>query len=125
MYPNRHPLGTIYSCYFFNKNILFGIYFGIVLKYLIYLQIASRPGAHKLRCLFRVAFVPASAAALAQKDLHALDYLYTQCCNDVIQERFAPELQYDTALRLAALHIYQHALAHNVQASKLTVKTVE
>ncbi|XP_072400466.1 uncharacterized protein [Diabrotica undecimpunctata] len=88
-------------------------------------RIASRPGAHKLRCLFRVAFVPASAAALAQKDLHALDYLYTQCCNDVIQERFAPELQYDTALRLAALHIYQHALAHNVQASKLTVKTVE
>ncbi|XP_057666349.1 FERM and PDZ domain-containing protein 4 [Diorhabda carinulata] len=88
-------------------------------------RIASRPGAHKLRCLFRVAFVPASAAALAQKDLHALDYLYTQCCNDVIQERFAPELQYDTALRLAALHIYQHALAHNVPASKLTVKTVE
>nr|XP_023020684.1 FERM and PDZ domain-containing protein 4 [Leptinotarsa decemlineata] len=87
--------------------------------------IASRPGAHKLRCLFRVAFVPASAAALAQKDLNALDYLYTQCCNDVIQERFAPELQYDTALRLAALHIYQHALANNMQASKLTVKTVE
>ncbi|CAG9865501.1 unnamed protein product [Phyllotreta striolata] len=88
-------------------------------------RIASRPGAHKLRCLFRVAFVPASAAALAQKDLHALDYLYTQCCNDVIQERFAPELQYDTALRLAALHIYQHALVHNVPASKLTVKGIE
>ncbi|KAG5889216.1 hypothetical protein JTB14_018639 [Gonioctena quinquepunctata] len=88
-------------------------------------RIASRPGAHKLRCLYRVAFVPASAAALAQRDLHALDYLYTQCCNDVIQERFAPELQYDTALRLAALHIYQHALANNMQASKLTVKAVE
>jgi hypothetical protein len=89
------------------------------------LQIASRPGAHKLRCLFRVAFVPPSAAALAQRDLNALDYLYTQCCNDVIQERFAPELQYDTALRLAALHIYQHALANNIAASKLTVKTFE
>ncbi|KAF5288111.1 hypothetical protein FQA39_LY15498 [Lamprigera yunnana] len=88
-------------------------------------RIASKPGAHKLRCLFRVAFVPSSAAALAQKDLSALDYLYTQCCNDVTQERFAPELQYDTALRLAALHIYQHALSNNIPAAKLTVKTVE
>ncbi|XP_063906566.1 FERM and PDZ domain-containing protein 4 isoform X2 [Zophobas morio] len=88
-------------------------------------RIASRPGAHKLRCLFRVAFVPPSAAALAQRDLNALDYLYTQCCNDVIQERFAPELQYDTAIRLAALHIYQHSLANNIPAAKLTVKTIE
>ncbi|KAB0790792.1 hypothetical protein PPYR_15302 [Photinus pyralis] len=88
-------------------------------------RIASKPGAHKLRCLFRVAFVPSSAAALAQRDLAALDYLYTQCCNDVTQERFAPELQYDTALRLAALQIYQHALSNNISAAKLTVKTVE
>ncbi|KAL3278442.1 hypothetical protein HHI36_013763 [Cryptolaemus montrouzieri] len=88
-------------------------------------RIASRPGAYKLRCLFRVAFVPPSAAALAERDLHALDYLYTQCCNDVIQERFAPELQYDTALRLAALHIYQHAIANNISAGKLTMKTIE
>nr|CAI5862981.1 unnamed protein product [Callosobruchus analis] len=89
-------------------------------------RIASRPGAHKLRCLFRVSFVPSSAAALAQKDLQALDYLYTQCCNDVVQERFAPELQPDTALRLAALHVYQHAMANGVQqAAKITVKAVE
>ncbi|CAH1119218.1 unnamed protein product [Phaedon cochleariae] len=88
-------------------------------------RIASRPGAHKLRCLYRVAFVPPSAAALAQRDLPALDYLYTQCCNDVVQERFAPELQHDTALRLAALHIYQHALANNMSAGKLTVKAIE
>lgn len=88
-------------------------------------RIASRPGAHKLRCLYRVSFVPTSAAALAQADLSALDYLYTQCCNDVIQERFAPELQYDTALRLAALHVYQHALANNMPSGKLTVKTIE
>ncbi|XP_071050930.1 FERM and PDZ domain-containing protein 4 isoform X1 [Onthophagus taurus] len=88
-------------------------------------RIASRPGAHKLRCLYRIAFVPTSAADLAQQDLAALDYLFTQCCNDVIQERFAPELHYDTALRLAALHIYQHALANNMAASKLNVKIVE
>ncbi|XP_023290911.2 uncharacterized protein LOC111674523 isoform X1 [Lucilia cuprina] len=88
-------------------------------------KIASRPGAHKLRCLFRVTFVPISAAELAQKDLNSLDYLYLQCCNDVTQERFAPELQPDVALRLAALHMHQHALANNVSASKLTVKVVE
>ncbi|XP_065354698.1 uncharacterized protein LOC135949159 isoform X2 [Calliphora vicina] len=88
-------------------------------------KIASRPGAHKLRCLFRVTFVPISAAELAQRDLNALDYLYLQCCNDVTQERFAPELQPDVALRLAALHMHQHALANSVPASKLTVKVVE
>ncbi|XP_050308771.1 FERM and PDZ domain-containing protein 4 [Anthonomus grandis grandis] len=88
-------------------------------------RIASQPGAHKLRCLFRVTFVPITAASLAQKDLNGLDYLFNQCCNDVIQERFSPELQYDTALRLAALHMYHHALANNMQANKLTVKIVE
>ncbi|KAM7362091.1 uncharacterized protein ACRADG_012925 isoform 1-T11 [Cochliomyia hominivorax] len=88
-------------------------------------KIASRPGAHKLRCLFRVTFVPNSAADLAQRDLNAMDYLYLQCCNDVTQERFAPELQPDVALRLAALHMHQHALANNVTASKLTVKVIE
>lgn len=88
-------------------------------------QIAARPGAHKLRCLFRVSFVPTSAAELAQKDLNSMDYLYMQCCNDVAQERFAPELQPDVALRLAALHMHQHALSNNISPAKLTVKAVE
>ncbi|CAG9804042.1 unnamed protein product [Chironomus riparius] len=88
-------------------------------------RIAARPGAHKLRCLFRVTFVPITAADIAQKDLNALDYLFLQCCNDVIQERFSPELQADVALRLAALHMHHHALANNISPSKLTVKTVE
>ncbi|KAH8311181.1 hypothetical protein KR044_004686 [Drosophila immigrans] len=91
----------------------------------LFLQIAARPGAHKLRCLFRITFVPISAAELAQRDLHALDYLYLQCCNDVNQERFAPELQPELALRLAALHMHQHALANNFAPAKLTVKLVE
>ena len=78
-----------------------------------------------MRCLFRVTFVPVTAAELAQKDLYGLDYLFMQCCNDVIQERFAPELTPDVALRLAALHMHQHALANNMSPSKLTVKTVE
>lgn len=48
-----------------------------------------------------------------------------QCCNDVNQERFAPELQPELALRLAALHMHQHALANNFAPAKLTVKLVE
>ncbi|XP_072932460.1 uncharacterized protein [Epargyreus clarus] len=88
-------------------------------------RIAARPGSHKMRCLYRVVFMPSSAAELAQRDLAALDYLYLQCCNDVAQERFAPELQTDVALRLAALHIHQHALANNISPAKLTIKTVE
>jgi FERM and PDZ domain-containing protein 4 len=47
-----------------------------------------------------------------------------QCCNDVVQERFAPELKYDIALRIAALHMHQHALANKMQ-SKFTVKNIE
>ncbi|KAK6620808.1 hypothetical protein RUM43_011104 [Polyplax serrata] len=87
-------------------------------------RVAARPGSHNLRCLFRVTFMPKDAAELAQKDLVAFEYLYMQCCNDVVQERYAPELKYDLALRLAALHIHQHALAHNL-AGKLTIKSVE
>ncbi|CAH1636647.1 unnamed protein product [Spodoptera littoralis] len=85
-------------------------------------RIAARPGSYKMRCLFRVVFMPASAAELAQRDLAALEYLYLQSCNDVAQERFAPELQPEVALRLAALHMHQHALANNLPPAKLTVK---
>lgn len=88
-------------------------------------RVASRPGTHNLRCLFRVAFVPSDPCDLAQKDLSAFEYFYLQCCNDVVQERYAPELKYDVALRLAALHIHQHCLANNIQPSKITVKSVE
>ncbi|XP_050678583.1 uncharacterized protein LOC126974904 [Leptidea sinapis] len=88
-------------------------------------RIAARPGSHKMRCLYRIVFMPTSAAELAQQDLAALEYLYLQCCNDVAQDRFVPELQPEVALRLAALHIHQHALAHNMAPAKLTVKAVE
>ncbi|XP_047475447.1 uncharacterized protein LOC125029539 isoform X5 [Penaeus chinensis] len=87
-------------------------------------RIAARPGAQHLRCLYRVTFVPRDAYDLLRKDSMAFEYLYLQCCNDVIQERFAPELQFDVALRLAALHIQQHALTNNM-AAKVSVKTIE
>ncbi|XP_041979732.1 uncharacterized protein LOC121733528 [Aricia agestis] len=88
-------------------------------------RIAARPGSHKMRCLFRVAFMPRCAADLAARDLSALDYLYVQSCNDVQQERCAPELAPDAALRLAALHAHQLALQHNIAANKLNVKIIE
>ena len=80
------------------------------------LQIASRPGAHNLRCLFRVTFVPTDAYELLRTDSVAFEYLYVQCCNDVVQERFAPELKYEVALRLAALHIHQHAVSNGLNS---------
>ena len=53
-----------------------------------------------------------------------LCYLSFQCCNDVVQERFGSELKYDVALRLAALHIQQHAISSNM-SGKISVKAVE
>ncbi|XP_071039228.1 uncharacterized protein [Parasteatoda tepidariorum] len=87
-------------------------------------KIAARPGAHHLRCLFRLTFVPKDIYELMQKDPVAFDYLFLQSCNDVVQERFAPELKYDVALRLAALHLQQHAIASGMQG-KLVVKAIE
>ncbi|XP_064636403.1 uncharacterized protein LOC135493223 isoform X2 [Lineus longissimus] len=87
-------------------------------------EIASRPGAQHFKCLFRVAFVPKDAYDLVNKDTTGFEYFYRQCCNDVVHERFASELKYDVALRLAALHIQQHALSKNI-TGKLSIKSIE
>lgn len=42
------------------------------------LQIAARPGAQHLRCLYRVTFVPRDAYDLLRKDSMAFEYLYLQ-----------------------------------------------
>ncbi|GFR18387.1 FERM and PDZ domain-containing protein 4, partial [Trichonephila clavata] len=55
---------------------------------------------------------------------HSIEYLYLQCCNDVVEERFTPELKYDIALRLTALNMQQHCLSNGIQG-KVTVKMVE
>ncbi|PRD29512.1 UNVERIFIED_CONTAM: Frmpd4 [Trichonephila clavipes] len=91
---------------------------------LSFFQIAARPGAHHLRCLFRLTFVPKDIYDLMQRDPVAFDYLFLQSCNDVVKERFAPELKYDVALRLAALHLQQHAVSSGMQG-KLVVKAIE
>ncbi|XP_071086775.1 uncharacterized protein [Haliotis cracherodii] len=87
-------------------------------------EIAARPGARHFRCLFRVAYVPRDAYDLVREDAIAFEYFYLQCCNDVIHERFVPELKYDTALRLAALHIQQHATSNNM-TGKISIKAIE
>ncbi|GFV93743.1 FERM and PDZ domain-containing protein 4 [Trichonephila clavipes] len=87
-------------------------------------KIAAKPGAHHLRCVLRVTYVPKDAYDLLQKDPIAFEYLYLQCCNDVVEERFTPELKYDIALRLTALNMQQHCLSNGIQG-KVTVKMVE
>ena len=57
-------------------------------------------GVHNLRCLFRITFFPVDAYDLLCQDPQAFEYLYLQCTNDVIHERFSPELKNDVALRL-------------------------
>ncbi|KAK7097654.1 hypothetical protein V1264_004600 [Littorina saxatilis] len=86
-------------------------------------EIAARQGARYFRCLFRVTFVPKDAYDLLKEDPIAFEYFYLQCCNDVLHERFASEMKYDTALRLAALQIQQHAMSNNM-GNKISIKAV-
>ncbi|KAI5629511.1 FERM and PDZ domain-containing protein 4 isoform X2, partial [Silurus asotus] len=68
--------------------------------------VAQRPGSHIMKCYFRISFVPKDPVDLLRRDAVAFEYLYVQSCNDVVRERFGPELKYDAALRLAALQMY-------------------
>ncbi len=58
-------------------------------------------------------------------------YAWLQCCQDVVAGRFAGELKYEMALRLAALHVTQHAAASNSQqlqpqqGGKVSLKAIE
>uniref|UniRef100_A0A8C9EYU0 FERM and PDZ domain containing 4 n=1 Tax=Pavo cristatus TaxID=9049 RepID=A0A8C9EYU0_PAVCR len=47
-----------------------------------------------------------------------------QSCNDVVQERFGPELKYDIALRLAALQMYI-ATVTTKQTQKISLKYID
>uniref|UniRef100_A0AAR2LL02 FERM and PDZ domain containing 4 n=1 Tax=Pygocentrus nattereri TaxID=42514 RepID=A0AAR2LL02_PYGNA len=69
-------------------------------------QVTQRPGSHKMKCFFRISFVPKDPVDLLRRDVVAFEYLYVQSCNDVVLERFGSELKYDAALRLAALQMY-------------------
>lgn len=71
--------------------------------------------------------MPKDAAKLLLRDPISFEYLYVQCCNDVVQERFSPELKYEIALRLAALHLHQHAVTNGMLSGggKVNLKAIE
>uniref|UniRef100_A0A8C8VK47 FERM and PDZ domain-containing protein 4 n=1 Tax=Pelusios castaneus TaxID=367368 RepID=A0A8C8VK47_9SAUR len=87
-------------------------------------QVTQRPSSHKMRCFFRISFVPKDPIDLLRRDPVAFEYLYVQSCNDVVQERFGPELKYDIALRLAALQMYI-ATVTTKQTQKISLKYIE
>lgn len=42
------------------------------------LQVTQQPGSHKMRCLFRIAFVPRDPVDLLRRDPVSFEYLYVQ-----------------------------------------------
>uniref|UniRef100_A0A672Q6D5 FERM and PDZ domain containing 4 n=1 Tax=Sinocyclocheilus grahami TaxID=75366 RepID=A0A672Q6D5_SINGR len=88
------------------------------------MQVTQRPGSHKMKCFFRISFLPKDPVDLLRRDAVAFDYLYVQSCKDVVQERFGFELKYDTALRLAALQMYILTLSTK-QTQKVSLKYIE
>lgn len=54
---------------------------------------------------------------LLSTDPATFEYLYTQCCNDIVHERYQPEIKYEVALRLSALRIFEHAVNKGFMAS--------
>uniref|UniRef100_A0AAV2JZJ8 FERM and PDZ domain-containing protein 4 n=1 Tax=Knipowitschia caucasica TaxID=637954 RepID=A0AAV2JZJ8_KNICA len=87
-------------------------------------QVTQRPGSHKMKCFFRITFVPKDPIELLRRDAVAFEYLYVQSCNDVVLERFGSELKYDTALRLAALQMYILTI-NTKQSQKVSLKYIE
>ncbi|XP_073769428.1 FERM and PDZ domain-containing protein 4 isoform X4 [Danio rerio] len=87
-------------------------------------QVTQRPGSHKMKCYFRISFLPKDPVDLLRRDAAAFDYLYVQSCKDVVQERFGSELKYDTALRLAALQMYILTLSTK-HTQKVSLKYIE
>ncbi|XP_046695661.1 FERM and PDZ domain-containing protein 4 isoform X3 [Silurus meridionalis] len=87
-------------------------------------RVTQQPGSHKMRCLFRIAFVPRDPVDLLRRDPVTFEYLYVQSCKDVVLERFGSELKYDTALRLAALQMYILTISTK-QTQKVSFKYIE
>ncbi|XP_056883773.1 LOW QUALITY PROTEIN: FERM and PDZ domain-containing protein 4-like [Takifugu flavidus] len=87
-------------------------------------QVTLRPGSDKMKCFFRVSFMPRDPMELLRRDAVAFEYLYLQSCNDVILERFGPELKSNAALRLAALQMYILTMTTR-QSQKVSLKYIQ
>ncbi|KAI2802175.1 Frmpd3p, partial [Blomia tropicalis] len=98
----------------FSINCLFFYYINLFLLYpnkqTNKQKVAMRPNAHNLRCLFRQVYIMPNPLEIYQHDPISFDYLYQQCVNDMVQERFQPENKYELCIRLSSLSIYVHAL---------------
>lgn len=75
-------------------------------------KVAAKPGAHSLRCILRMTFVSADIDSLADSDRISFDYLYDQCCNDFVAERYSTQLNYETMINLGALQCLHFALVN-------------
>ncbi|XP_019724163.1 FERM and PDZ domain-containing protein 4-like isoform X1 [Hippocampus comes] len=87
-------------------------------------QVTRKPGCDKMKCFFRVSFMPRDPVELLRRDAVAFEYLYVQSCNDVVLERFGSELKYDAVLRLAALQMYILTLTTK-QSQKVSLKYIQ
>lgn len=63
-----------------------------------------------MQCILRVVYAPPEPVILALVDPVSFDYLYEQCCNDLVLERYEPEIKYELSMRLTALRLYEYAL---------------
>uniref|UniRef100_A0AAV2LCS4 FERM and PDZ domain containing 4 n=1 Tax=Knipowitschia caucasica TaxID=637954 RepID=A0AAV2LCS4_KNICA len=87
-------------------------------------QVTQRSGCDKMKCFFRISFMPRDPVELLRRDAVAFEYLYVQCCNDVVLERFGAELKPDAALRLAALQMYILTMTTR-QSQKVSLKYIQ
>lgn len=89
-------------------------------------KIKQLPYAHRLRILYRMVYPPPDVEKLYYQHKVAFEYLYRQSCNDLCLERFHPELDNDTALKLSALHLIEYVNskhAKGLEDSKKNLKS--
>ena len=67
--------------------------------------------------------MPRDALALNRTDPRAFEYFFAQSTSDIVEGRYASELKFEAALRLAALHITQYCLSK--ENLKVSLKSVE
>lgn len=87
--------------------------------------------AKDLRIYYRMIYPPSDIIHLYMQDKVAFEYLYKQSCNDLRLERFSPNLDEETTMKLASLYLIEyvysnHPKAHNDSKDpKVYVKLVE
>ena len=76
------------------------------------MKISQLPYATKLRLLYRMIYPPPDVNKLYLQDKLAFEYLYKQSCNDLRADRFCPEIDYDTVMKLSALHLVEYVYSN-------------